>query len=209
MDRKLSQKAGQGCLGAFKIAVPILLLSPMNLVGCSRQPPDVKPESQQASPAKSNKVDVKLICPPGDPSDNDASSMPVGAHSVSLTWNPSTSSDNPKGREIRYCLYRTKGSRVQTRTSSTSISPCVNCQRVTKEPVTGTTYNDTHLENDSRYCYVAISVETVNSRHSDFSNQTEADIPKAGEAVSNPISSGTLCNPKGQHDKSRAKQRHH
>jgi hypothetical protein len=208
MDRKLSQKAAQACLGAFKIALPILLLTPMNLVGCSRQQPDAKPESQQTSPAKSNKADVKLTCPPGDPVDNDASSSPVGAHSVSLSWNPSTSSDNPKGREIRYCLYRTKGGRVQKSTSARSFSPCVNCQRVTKEPVMGTAYDDTHLENDSRYCYVAISVETVNSMRSDFSNQIEADIPKAGVPVFNPISSGTLCNPKEQHDKSSAKQRH-
>lgn len=95
------------------------------------------------------------------------------------------------------------------RGSAGSFSPCANCQRVTKEPVTGTTYDDTHVENDSRYCYVAISMETTSSRHSDFSNETEADLPKAGEPVSNPISSGALCNPKGQHDKSNAKQKHH
>src|SRR5579863_10232048 len=209
MDRKLSQKAAQTCHSAFRIALPILLLTPMNLVGCSRQQPDAKPGSQQASPAKSSRAEVKLTCPPGDPFDNDASSSPVGAHSVSLSWNPSTSSNNPKGREIQYCLYRTKGGRVQASTSARSFSPCVNCLRVTKEPVMGTTYDDTHLENDSRYCYVAISVETVNSMHSDFSNQTEADIPRAGKPVSTPISSGTLCNPKVQHDKSTAKQRHH
>lgn len=166
------------------------------------------PESHQASPPKRDSRTVTPTCPPGDPPDNDVSSSPVGSHRVSLTWNLSTSSDNPKGREIRYCLYRTKGGRVQ-RSSTRSFSPCVNCQRVTKEPVTGTTYDDTHVENDSHYCYVAISLETANSMHSDFSNETEADIPKSKEPVSNGISSGTLCDPKGRRDKTTAKPRHH
>lgn len=209
MDRKLFQKAARGCRGAFKIALPIIFLTPMNLVGCSRQQPAAKPESQQASPAKSNTRAVTLICPPGDPPDNDVSLSPVGGHTVSLTWNPSTSSNNPKGREIRYCLYRTKGGRVQRNTSGRATSPCVNCQRVTKEPVTDIAYQDTHVENDSQYCYVAISIETTKSTHSDFSNETEADIPKGKEAPLNGISSGSLCEPKRQHDKSTAKQKHH
>lgn len=209
MDQKDPQRASRDLSDSLKIALVIILLMPMNMVGCSRQEPQLNPQSQQSTPSKaSTKADGKLTCPPGDPADNDASSSPSGGHTVSLSWNPSASANNSKGKEILYCLYRTKGGRVQRSTRARTISPCVNCQRVTKEPVTGIAYEDTHVENDSHYCYVAIAIETASSLNSDFSNQTEADIPKAGEPVSSPISSGTLCNPKGQHDKSSAKQSH-
>lgn len=209
MDQREPQKAGRHIGNTLKIALLIILWTPMNMVGCSRQEPPPNPESQPATLSKANtKADAKLTCPPGDPADNDASSSPSDGHTVSLSWNASTSANNSKGTAIQYCLYRTKGGRVQRSTRGRTISPCVNCQRVTKEPVTGVTYQDTHIENDSHYCYVAIAIETVSSLRSDFSNQTEADIPKAGEPVSSPISSGTLCNPKGQHDKSSTKQSH-
>jgi len=155
----------------------------MSMLGCSRQQAHPNPELPPATSSKSNtKPDGKLTCPPGDPADNDASSSPSGGHTVSLSWNPSTSANNSKGKEILYCLYRTKDGRVQRNTPGRTISPCVNCQRVTKEPVTGVSYQDTHVENDSHYCYVAIAIEGASSIHSDFSNQADAVIPPRKEA---------------------------
>ena len=209
MDREHPQKAQRDPHRTLKITLLIILWTPMNMVGCSRQQPKATPESQQASASKSNtEAEVRLTCPPGDPPDNDVSSSPVGSHAVSLSWNPSTSANNPKGGEIRYCVYRTKGGRVQRSASARSLSPCINCQRVTKEPVTVTTYNDTYVENDSHYCYVAISIEAVSSTHSDFSNQTQADIPKGKAPPSNGISSGSLCELKGQNYKSTPNRGH-
>lgn len=181
MDREELRKDSRDRRGALQIALLIILWTPMNLVGCSRPEPHAAPELQKVSASEPNTVtDVKLTCPPGDPPDNDVSSSPSGGHTVSLSWNPSTSSNNPKGKQIRYCLYRTKGGRVQ-RSAPGTTSPCGHCQRVTKEPVTGTTYKDTHVENDSHYCYVAIAIETASSMHSDFSNQADAVIPPRKE----------------------------
>jgi hypothetical protein len=126
-------------------------------------------------------------CPPGDPTDNDALSTPPGGHRVTLSWKASTSSAGRDGKDIHYCLYRTKGARVQANAGTKTKSPCVNCQRVTLEAVTGTIYKDDHVENDSHYCYIAIAIQTSNGNPSNFSNQADAVIPPRKEAP--------FCNP--------------
>jgi hypothetical protein len=127
-------------------------------------------------------------CPPGDPANNDALSIPAGEHKVTLSWKASTSSGSD-GKDIHYCLYRTKGGRVQANAGTKTKSPCVNCQRVTLEAVTDTIYKDDHVENDSHYCYVAIAIQTGNGNPSSFSNQADAVIPPRKEAP--------FCNPPG------------
>lgn len=159
------------------IAVPLLLI----LCGCSRssdsrihvtlhdipedKAPSQTPHLTAPSPA----------CPPGNPLGNDASTTPVGAHTVTFTWNASTSA--AAGKDIRYCLYRTTGGPVQKSSGTTGASPCVNCQLVTPQPIAVTTYKDRDVENGVHYCYVAIAIDAANNSSSDFSNQTDAVIP--------------------------------
>jgi hypothetical protein len=135
-----------------------------------RDTPEANPPAQALKPA--------AICPPGDPPGGDPSPTPAAGHTVTLSWNASTSSSAPNGKEIRYCLYRTKGARVQGNTPGAGTkSPCVNCQRVTKQPISGTSYPDTHVENGAHYCYVAIAVDGQTGKLSVFSNQADAVIP--------------------------------
>lgn len=135
--------------------------------------PETKPAAQI-----SHKMDLP-VCPPGDPPGNDASRFPAGTHKVSLSWNASTSSG--PGKDIRYCLYRTVGGPVQRRMGTSPASPCINCQRVTTAPVTGTTYRDTQVQNGVHYCYVAIAIDADNGKVSDFSNRADAVIPPKNE----------------------------
>jgi len=148
--------------------------------------------------AKTQRTPV-LDCPPGDPFGNDASAHQGGGHTVSLSWNPSTSSNNPKGRQISYCLYRTKGGPVRPSGNGTlSASPCINCQRVTTKSLPRTDYKDTNVDNGVHYCYVAIAIEAGNVKTSSFSNQADAVIPPKNESP--------FCNTQGGMSTARAKR---
>jgi hypothetical protein len=148
-----------------------------------RDTPEANPPAQAR-----HKLDPPL-CPPGNhPPDDDAFSSPAGGHTVKLSWNPSTSSNGPNGKEISYCLYRTQEEPVQKSALGTT-SPCVNCQRVTKEPFAGTSYQDTRVENGVHYCYVAIAIDNGTGKLSVFSSQTDAVIPPRKESP--------FCTPKG------------
>jgi hypothetical protein len=152
------------------------------LGGCSRDSrihvklhdiPETKSELQTA-----RKINPPL-CPPGDPPGNDASSSPAGQHKVNLSWNASPSAG--PGTDIRYCLYRSVGGPVQRSLGTLPTSPCINCQLVTIIPVTGTTYQDTRMENGAHYCYVAVALDASSGKVSDFSNQVDAIIPPRRE----------------------------
>src|SRR6516225_6101490 len=104
------------------------------------------PEANE--PDKSIGAKSLSVCPPGDPRGNDASALQAGGHSVTLSWNASSSANGPDAKEVRYCLYRTEGHPVQASHSGIiDKSPCVNCQRVTIAPVSSTTYKDTWVAN--------------------------------------------------------------
>jgi hypothetical protein len=118
-------------------------------------------------------------CPPGDPLGNNASSTPAGGHKVTLSWDASTSAI--AGHDIRYCVYRTAGGPVQRNTVAAAASPCVNCQQVTSDPISGTTYRDAQVANGVHYCYVAVAIDAVSGVVSNFSNQTDAVIPPRQE----------------------------
>jgi hypothetical protein len=138
--------------------------------------------SETTSQAGTTREAVPRSCPPGDPAGNDASTSPAEGHTVNLSWNASPSSSQPNHKQIRYCLYRTKGRPIQSSGAKTiATSPCANCQRVTIEPVIGTEYKDTHVENNAHYCYVAIAIENGNILPSAFSNQADAVIPPRKE----------------------------
>jgi hypothetical protein len=132
----------------------------------------------KSSAQTSRKIDPPA-CPPGDPPGNIAASSPVGGHKVTLSWNASTSIGS--GKDIRYCLYRTVGGPVQRKPGIGSASPCANCQQVTSNPITGTTYHDVQVENGVHYCYAAIAIDMNSRKVSDFSNQADAVIPPRKE----------------------------
>jgi hypothetical protein len=194
MDRRGPERDRQHIRAAvhfvpWGVALCVLLI----LGGCSRNStsrihvelhdtPEANPPAQVRP-----KLDP-LLCPPGSPPDNDASSSPAGGHTVKLSWNPSTSSKGHNGKEIRYCLYRTQDGPVQESTPGMT-SPCVNCQQVTKEPVAGTSYQDTSVANGAHYCYVAIAIDNGTGKLSVFSNQTDALIP--------PRKASPFCNTNG------------
>jgi hypothetical protein len=137
-------------------------------------------------------------CPPGDPMGSSASSTPAGGHKVTLSWNASTSA--VAGRDIRYCLYRTVGGPVQRNTAVAAASPCVNCQQVTIDPISGTTYRDAQVANGVHYCYVAVAIDAGTGAVSNFSSQTDAVIPPRKEPP--------FCMPKNA-TKARAASRSH
>jgi len=180
------------------ISVTILLI----VCGCSRSSDrrihvTLHDISEGKSPSPTSPIIAPTACPPGNPPGNDASSTPVGPHSVTLSWNASTSAG--AGKDILYCLYRTIGGPVQKSSGTTGGPPCLNCQLVTPTPVTSTTYQDTHVQNGVHYCYVAIAIDAANSKSSDFSNQTDAVIPPNVEAP--------FCTPKNT-EKTPAKNHH-
>lgn len=161
----------------------LLMLNACSRTSDSRHRIELHDVPEANEPGKLVGANNVFVCPPGDPPGNDASSSPAGGHSVSLSWNASSSASGPNAKEVRYCLYRTPERRVQASDSGIADkSPCVNCQRVTTAPVSGTTYKDTWVANNVHYCYVAIAIEGGNTVPSGFSNQADAVIPPRAEA---------------------------
>jgi len=161
----------------------LLMLNACNRKSNSRNRIELHDIPEANTPGKSVGANNVSVCPPGDPPGNDASSSPAGRHSVSLSWNASSSANGPYAKEVRYCLYRTQGGPVQaSHAGIVHKSPCVNCQRVTIAPISGTTYKDTWVANDIHYCYVAIAIEGGNIVPSGFSNQADAVIPPRTES---------------------------
>jgi len=162
------------------VTVLILICGMMLLIACSRRSSDRIELHDIAEDSRQGSLQQRLpaACPTGDPPGNDVSSPKIGGHTVILRWNASAPVD---GQEMLYCLYRTIGGRVQKNRDQGKKSPCVNCQRVTLTPVSGTTYKDNNVENDSHYCYVAIAISPVNGLVSDFSTQIDAVIPPRKE----------------------------
>jgi len=166
----------------FSVGLAVLVI----LTGCSqdsssrihvelRDTPEAKPTAQTIPKADPS-------CPAGDLPDTDVQTVPSKSHSVKLSWNLSTSSNDLNGQNIRYCLYRAEGGPVQ-KNNTPSTYPCARCGRVTKIPVQGkTTDPDWNVENGVHYCYVAVAIDTTNGKLSGFSNQADAVIPPSRES---------------------------
>ena len=179
-DRQLIRKALHRAL--WTVLCSLLLLNACSRSSESRIRVELHDLPEAIPTATALRKPDPPSCPPGDPANNDASSTLAGEHKVTLSWKASASASGSDGKDIHYCLYRTKGGRVQANAGTKTKSPCVNCQRVTLEAVTETIYKDDHVENDSHYCYVAIAIQTGNGKPSSFSNQADAVIPPRKEA---------------------------
>lgn len=195
-DRRSSSVSGIG----LWISLMLLFI----VCGCSRSGDSrihvtLHDVPEDKSHSQTSHITAPTACPPGNPVGNDASSTPVGPHSVTLSWIASTSAG--VGKDIRYCLYRTTGGPVQKSSGTTGTSPCLSCQLVTPTPVTNTNYQDTHVQNGVHYCYVAIAIDAGNSRSSDFSNQTDAVIPPNVEAPFCTPKNTEKTSPKGHRSK--------
>jgi len=169
------------------VALPIILSVLLSIAGCHSTQTQVQNEPRNAPevpPVKRN--ESKFPACPGK-----ISTGPKN-HTVTLMWNPSVTPNH--SREVRYCLYRSRGPVKRIKGELTvDKAPCSNCELVTTTPVAVTNTTDLQVDNESSYCYVAVAIEAGGSKFSEFSNQAEADIPKADEPGSNKPSSGTLC----------------
>lgn len=165
---------------ALRIMFSVGLVAFAILTGCShdsesrirvelRDPPESKPTPQTGSKTYS--------CPEADPRDTRPKPRNSKEHHVALSWKPSTSSKN--GKDIRYCLYRTEGGRVQKNNAS-STPPCVHCQLIVGigSPWPGTAATD-DVFGGAEYCYVAVAIDMSNGSLSGFSNEAHAVTPEA------------------------------
>jgi len=193
MESKDPDKARCRLRRSVRFALWSVLCVALILDACSRNSEsrmhvELRDAPEANLPKQSTPDTTPTSCPPGDPHDSDESSTPPGGHTVNLSWNASTSATGPLARDIRYCLYRTKGGRVQRNDPGTA-TPCVYCQRVTKDPVAGTAFLDTQVESGVHYCYVAIAIDRGTGKLSVFSNQADAVIP--------PNKERPFCTPNG------------
>jgi len=181
---------------ACECSLPIIVCVLISFAGCHPAQTQVQNEPKQVPEAPAvKKNEAKFSTCPGKITTG------PNRHKVTLTWNPSATPNHSK--EVRYCLYRSR-SRVQRITGELTVdkAPCSNCELVTPIPVPVTNVTDLQVDNESSYCYVAVAIEDGGNKFSEFSNQAEADIPKADEPGSNKPSGGTLC------DDNKAKKTH-
>jgi len=170
-----------------KVAASIILCAVPSLVGCHPDQTQAQNEPKNVPEVREEKKkDANFPACPGQITKRS------NKHQVTLTWNPSLTPNHSK--EVRYCLYRSRG-RVKRIKGELTVdkAPCTNCELVTEIPVPATKFTDLKVDNESSYCYVAVAIEDGGKKFSEFSNQAEADIPKADEPGSNKISHGTLC----------------
>lgn len=173
------------------VVIPLTLCVSISLAGCHSAQTEAQNEAKPPGEVqpKDNQVKKNNAQFPACPGKIAGGSKD---HKVTLTWNASVTPNHSK--EIRYCLYRSQG-RVQRIKGQLTVdkAPCSKCELVTPTPVPATNTYDLQINNDSSYCYVAVAIEDGGRQFSEFSNQAEADVPKAGVPGSNQPSSGTLC----------------
>jgi hypothetical protein len=186
MDLKSVGAIGRQLRPLEYIALPIIVCVLISLAGCHPAETQVQNEPQHVPEAPpKRKIEPKFPACPGK-----IATGPKN-HTVTLTWNRSVT---PNNKEVRYCLYRSRG-RVQRIKGELTVDkpPCSNCELVTATPVPATNATDVQIDNESSYCYVAVAIEDGGNKFSEFSNQAQADVPKADVPGSNQPSSGTLC----------------
>lgn len=187
MDREDPGKVCSRIRSVVRIVFSVSLAALAILAGCSRDSGSrihvELHDIPEAKPAAQTVIKTDLSCPVGDLPDVDFQTGRSPNHSVKLSWNLSTSSYGPNGKNIFYCLYRTDGRAVEKNTSSKY--PCAGCRRVTKTPVPGaTTDPDQYVKDGAQYCYVAVAIDIRSGKLSDFSNQAGAAIPPSTDRPS-------------------------
>ena len=173
---------------AVEIAFYVCAVAFMILMGCSRDSGSrIRVELRDLPQAKpTTETEPQDSCTAADPIPTLGPSSLWAGHHVTLSWHPSTSANGPNGKNIRYCVYRTKGGPVhpaQTQ-NGTPGPPCINCQRITEVAVNGTTAFDSQLEIGARYCYVAVAIDISNRKRSTFLNPAAVVIPPATDPPS-------------------------
>ncbi len=186
------------------VAVNATLLLLVVMAACTHAAPqertkielDSRFDSAAQAPSSMPQTGTTWKCPVGNPPIilQAMSSRPT-ARTVSLSWKRSTSENDPKFGEIRYCLYRTTGGPVmEAPVLNAGDAPCKKCDLVTSDPVVGTTYTDKKVDDDAQYCYVAIAVSEKGLRpQSGFSNFAGATIRLGASPPS--------CNSENDHKK--------
>ncbi len=156
---------------------------------CTRVQPQASVQAKQAQPMMSLFQEWNPDCPsPG-------AKTGTMDHKVTLTWNASASASAIS--EIRYCIYRTLGRRVQAVQGKVPVGqvPCTGCELVNqdKKAVKDLFYEDNQVKNDSKYCYAAVAMQRGSPYFSELSKQAEAEIPQSPAPVAPQISKDHLC----------------
>ena len=188
MDRGDPGKICSRIRAVVRIVFSVGLAALVILTGCSRDSGSrihvELHDIPEAKPAAQTVIKTGLSCPAGDLPDVDSQTARSSNHSVKLSWNLSTSSYGPNGKNIFYCLYRTDGGGAVEKNTSSKY-PCAGCRRVTKTPVPGTTTDpDQYVKDGAQYCYVAVAFDITSGKLSDFSNQAGAAIPPSTDRPS-------------------------
>lgn len=170
----------------------LVLLSAVASIGsccCTRAQPQATVQSNHAQPVVQLSQDWNPDCPSPGPKTGTMD------HKVTLTWNASASASGSS--EIRYCIYRTLGRRVQAVQGKVPVGqvPCTGCELVNqdKKAVKDLFYQDTQVGNDSKYCYAAVAMQRGSPYFSELSKQVEAEIPKSPTPIPPFISTDNLC----------------
>lgn len=192
-----------------RIVFPLGLAAFVILAGCSHDSGSrIRVELRDAPEAKlANQEDFpSYSCPEADHGDIDPKMASPEGHKVKLSWNLSTSSYGPNGKNVFYCVYRTKDGAVQE-TNPKSAYACANCQRVTAYAVQATTTTDVHVEDRAHYCYVAIAIDV--SKKSDISNKNFSGFSNQAPAVIPPATDLPFCGEKAAKQAATKKDRSH
>lgn len=150
-------------------------------ISCSRAETRANAQAQ-APPATQTRepqsTSTFQSCPAGNNEVPPTTSSGTSLRKVHLTWIESTSRNDPRFGEIRYCIYRSQEKPVLKKAAvfKDGEAPCTNCQLVTPDPVAGTEFTDKYVDDNAHYCYVAIAVPAKTDLRSDFSNQAGAFI---------------------------------
>jgi len=182
-DRERVCSHRSAALIAFSVLAPFVVLTGCSHDSGSRIRVELR-DSPESKPAAQNVAKETYPCPEAVYGDTNGHLVSPEGHSVKLSWNPSTSSTGPNDVNILYCHYRTEEGPVQ-KNNTKSKSLCLNCKRVTKFAVRGTTTDpDGDVGTGHRYCYVAVAIDVRSKidvsdykKISDFSNQAAAVIP--------------------------------
>ena len=161
-------------------AAALVMLLTMN-VACSRAETRARTQLAKATATQTGVPQTLPDFPPCPVGNNEipgTTSSGTSVRKVHLTWIESTSKNDPRFKEIRYCIYRSQDTPVLRKGETPGEAPCKKCQLVTPFPVKGTETFDYKVDDNGQYCYVAIALAKTNER-SVFSNPAGATITLA------------------------------
>jgi len=132
------------------------------------------PAEREKAIAAARPKPVLPPCPSAPTPTLQASAPGTGHHKVFLAWNASTSSGQPGGSTIGYCLYRS-----QKEGNAKKFPKCPDCEQVNLRPVLSSRCVDDLVKDQTTYYYVAIALNSGNDISSSTS-EAIARIPVAG-----------------------------